>query len=170
MGNTLPVVLIVVLLQALGGGTGPASADTVPDNGTFATVSSSSSSDTGTDTALVAGWQVFGWGSDGLPFETLVFTTKRATRVTITDNLCAGDRFSIFDGTRLLQVSSAVPVDFNCNPIIEDPDLAYRNPIYSHASFVLRPGSHELQIRATTNPFGGGGGYVRFDFPPRKLR
>lgn len=124
---------------------------------------------TQSDAVVNAGWLSFDWDESGTSGATFTFTTTRPVRVSITDVLCRGDAFVLRDRGRQVLRSKAVAED-GCNGSgTDDPDVAYRDPAYSNGTIILRPGAHEITIEAYANPYGGGTGYIRFDFPPRPL-
>jgi hypothetical protein len=124
---------------------------------------------TQSDSVVGAGWLSFDWNESGASGTTFTFTTMRPVRVSVTDVLCRGDAFILRDHGRQVLKSRAVAED-GCNGSgTDDPDVAYRDTAYSHGTTILRPGPHEITIEAYANPYGGGTGYIRFDFPPRPL-
>lgn len=116
-----------------------------------------------------AGWLSFEWyGRDANRIFT--FTTRRAVRLSITDAYCRGDAFVVRDKGKIVLRTVTVAED-GCDVFeVDDPDVAYRDPTYSHGSAILRPGTHKIRIEAYANPYGAGAAYIRFDFPPRPLR
>lgn len=120
------------------------------------------------DSPVGSGWQVFYFGY-GPSQPTFTFETQTATRVTITDAFCKGDAFTVYDSGTALRTTPTVPAPGCLADDTSDPDVALRDPAYSHSSFILKPGTHAINIAATVNPYGSGGAYIRFDFPPRPL-
>jgi len=113
-----------------------------------------------------AGWQSF------VVFEpepvTYSFETKVDVRVTITDAFCKGDAFTVLVDGKVVAVTPAVEVG-GCPGLTDtsDPDVALADPTYSHASFVIKKVKSTVSIVLSTNPFGGGGAYIRFDAEPK---
>ncbi len=124
---------------------------------------------TQSDSVVNAGWLSFDWDENGASGATFTFTTTRPVRVSITDVLCRGDAFILRDRGRQVLKSKAVAEDGCNNSGTDDPDVAYRDTAYSHGTISLKPGAHQITIEAYVNPYGGGTGYIRFDFPPRPL-
>jgi hypothetical protein len=115
-----------------------------------------------TPLTIDAYWSAFSWGPgqpvysyDG-PF---TFNNVYNVRVVVTDAFWKGDRFRIYDNGIPLGETSSVPVDANGD--VEDPDVALRDPTYSHGSDRLPPGSHSLSIEVISNPFNGGVAFIR---------
>ena len=122
-----------------------------------------------TESSVVnAGWQDFYWDSDSAADVSFTFRIKRAARLTITDVYCRGDAFTVRSGSKILAVTPSVPTVGNCE--VSDPDVALRDPSYSSASVIIKPGTYVVSIEATANPYGGGAGFIRIDFPPRRRR
>ena len=109
-------------------------------------------------------WEPFLFGSTestalGSPF---TFTSSGAAVVTVTDAYCRGDRFTVSDGTTTLGTTTPVALDFACNQVVSDPDVALADPGYSSGRFVVGAGAHSVGIVAS--PFNGGGtAFLRFD-------
>jgi hypothetical protein len=105
----------------------------------------------------------FYWGGAGVVFSTDCFTYTSAVPVEIdlTDAFFAGDQFRLYvDGSPVGQ-TPFVPVG-PANPDTGDPAVAFLDPAYSHGTFYPLPsGTHTLSIEVITNPFDGGGAYIR---------
>jgi hypothetical protein len=114
-----------------------------------------------------SGWTLFDWGivGEGQPIEEpFTFSSSAPVVVKVTDVLCRGDQFEVFDFGVSIGTTSAVPVqECDTEPFVVDPDVAFGDPSFSHGSFVLRPGSHSITIEVIADPFGFGSGYIRVD-------
>ena len=86
------------------------------------------------------------------------WTFSGAATFRITDAFLRGDQFSVFDNGVLIGTTPAVPVGGGSTT---DPDVAFADPLYSHASFQLGGGNHSITIQAFNSPFGGGGAFFR---------
>ena len=131
------------------------------ESGAVARQAGASAADTGID----SGWRDLGWGRRTVTLGR--FTSTRPVLLTVTDAFCRGDVFKLWDGDRLLGRTSAAPIDDCAPPLIRRPWRALRDDSYSHGSFVLRPGTHVIRLRAVVNPYGGGGAFFRLDSPGR---
>ena len=115
-----------------------------------------------------SGWLNFIWYGEQPADPTFSFTTKTAVRVTVTDAYCKGDAFTLLNAGEVVAVTPTVAAGGCPGPAdVSDPDVALKDPSYSHTSVVLKPGTYDISIVATENPYGSGGAFIRFDFPPR---
>src|SRR6478672_9014570 len=118
----------------------------------------------GATPVAIGTWEPFFFGSTGStafgsPF---TFTSSGAAVVTVTDAYCRGDRFTVSDGASTLGTTTPVTLDFACNQVVSDPDVALADPGYSSGRFVVGAGAHSVGIVAW--PFNGGGtAFLRFD-------
>jgi hypothetical protein len=117
-------------------------------------------------TVDAAGWTSFSWlgTSPTGPFE---FASTRPVVVSVTDAFCRGDQFEVLDSGTPIGTTTSVPV-FGCDDpnLVEDPDVAFQDPSYSHGRFVLGAGSHSITIREITGVIGSGAGFLRVDTLP----
>jgi hypothetical protein len=106
-------------------------------------------------------WRQFQWGT-GTPFATPTFDYffNCNSIVEVTDAFCKGDRFSVFDGSISLGLTSFTPTDRACTPTVSNPSVAKMSG-YSTRSFIRGRGTHSIRIRAIRNPFQGGAGFIR---------
>jgi hypothetical protein len=124
------------------------------------------------DTALTVGggWQQFNWDSQtqsAVPYQTpFTFTTTKSVRLEITDVLCPGEVFTVYDNGVLLGQTSP-PRVFTCDYAgsTGDPDAALKDPTYSGAIATLDAGTHSITIIVSTNGYPNGSGYIRVDYP-----
>jgi hypothetical protein len=86
--------------------------------------------------------------------------------LTVTDAFIRGDIFEIFDFGVSIGTTSAVDTDGDCG---DDPEPCLIDPLVSHGVFPLGPGPHEITIKASASPFGGGAAYFRVDAAEAKL-
>jgi hypothetical protein len=116
------------------------------------------------------GWQRFqflGQGSAWYDPSSFEFTLVSNGILEVTDAFNAGDQFSVYDSNLgLLGNTSDVPVS---NAINDFPDSAFTDPAFSHASFLLNPGSYIISGFAVKSPYNEGGAYLRIDFAPVPL-
>jgi len=91
----------------------------------------------------------------------------------VTDAWLQGDYFEVYevDGVAPTQATliGATPyVPPNGSGTIEDPDLAFNDPSYSHGIFrlSLSTGTHYFAFREVGHNWEGGGFYVKFCSPP----
>jgi hypothetical protein len=115
----------------------------------------------------VPGWTLFDWGfvGEGQPIEEpFTFSSSAPVVVKVTDVLCRGDQFEVFDFGVSIGTTSVVPVQgCDTEPFVVDPDVAFEDPSFSHGSFILGPGFHSITIVVIADPFGSGSGYIAVD-------
>jgi hypothetical protein len=130
--------------------------------------SNSTGSGTPGDPALVVntGWQEFDWvGGDGtFAVQDFTFVNNTPQVVTVTDALCPGDRFAIYDNG-VFVANTSVPGESSCAvpDFTFSPDQAYADNNFSHGVIVFGAGSHDITIQAITSPFASGSGFIRLD-------
>jgi hypothetical protein len=95
--------------------------------------------------------------------EAFTFTSDGSVMLSVTDAGCKGDQFKVFDNGVEIGVTSAPTDDPLCPTQINDPDVAFADPTYSHGTFQLGPGDHAITFRTIVNPFGSGQAYFRVD-------
>ena len=112
-------------------------------------------------------WTLFDFGflGEGQPIEEpFSFSSSTPVVVKVTDVLCRGDQYEVFEFGVSIGTTAAVPVqECGTEPFVGDPAVAFEDPSFSHGSFVLSPGSHSITIVVIADPFGHGSGYVRVD-------
>lgn len=108
--------------------------------------------------AYAGGCQGMGVGETGNPF---TFSSPGSVLLKITDAYLRGDSFLVdIDAGSITFTTPAVA----SGPFgVSDPDLAFADPSYSHASIVLGPGSHSVNVFAASSPFGSGGAYLEVE-------
>jgi|GEM_PF-2933059 len=109
-----------------------------------------------------SGWQDFGFdgvGSTG----TFSFTTSQSALFQITDAFLSGDQFSItIDGVdRGATSATATGQDAG-----GDYDAAFASADFSHGSYLIGAGSHEVDYTLLLSPYGGGGAAYRLVAAP----
>ena len=122
------------------------------------------------DTALTvgSGWQGFSWVGQTqpvVPTQTpFTFTTTLPVVLKITDVLCPGEVFTVYDNAVLVGQTSA-PGLTTCDYANStgDPTTALSDPNYSGGVAALKAGTHSITIIVTTAPYPEGGGYIRID-------
>jgi len=117
------------------------------------------------------GWQRFQFLAKGSAWyepSSFEFTLVSNGILKVTDAFNAGDQFSVYDSTLgfLGNTSYVPPVPSAVNDI---PDSAFTDPAFSHASFLLNPGSYIISGFAIESPYNEGGAYLRVDFAPVPL-
>ncbi len=81
--------------------------------------------------------------------------------LTVTDAFMYGGYFEVFDFGVSIGSTPSVPVTGGtCG---DNPDVCLVDPLSSHAVFQLKPGPHQITIKATVSPIGGGAAYFRVD-------
>lgn len=116
-----------------------------------------------------SGWDDFGWDGPTLPVpideNPFTFECAGSCTLRITDTFICGDYFEIRDGG---DVIGTTPVP-SCtgDPQISDPDAAYADPRFSHASLLLGSGAHSIELFLIGGYYDGdaysGGAYLRVD-------
>jgi len=123
------------------------------------------SSTSKTDPPLSFGvWTDFNIGGPGSRnFEgAFTFYSKDPVLLRVTDGLCRGDSFRVFDRGFAIFKTSKVAIDPSCDdvPFVFWPSGAWQDQTYSKGSFLLEPGWHSIRIQAVNSPFGGGTGWL----------
>jgi hypothetical protein len=158
-------VLVGLVVGLVCGLPGPASATAAP-NGTGPASASPAFANSPIQVDAPR-WTLFDWGfvGEGQPIEEpFTFSSSAPVVVKVTDVLCRGDQFEVFDFGVSIGTTPAVPVqECDTEPFVGDPDVAFEDPSFSHGSFVLGPGSHSITIVVIADPFGFGSGYIRVD-------
>lgn len=95
----------------------------------------------------------------GIIGNTITFSSLFPTTLQVTDAFIAGETFRVvIDGMSFLTPPVAL---FGATNVF-DPNAAFVDPRYSHGSWTLAPGDHNVDIFAeVTNSGGGGAAYVR---------
>jgi hypothetical protein len=83
--------------------------------------------------------------------------------LTVTDAFNKGDAFTIFDNAVSI---GSTPLVAQGGVSVSDPAITVLDPTWSHAEFLLGPGSHSITIQALASPYDGGAGYFRADVIP----
>lgn len=123
--------------------------------------------------AVNAGWSSFdfdGPGSEWYDFNTFLpisftFTQTDRALLNVVDGGLSGDRFQVFDGLTALGMTSA-PGNGGALSYSDDFDAAFADALWSKATFLLLPGSYEINGLATASPLGGGIGAVQLTVVP----
>lgn len=117
-----------------------------------------------------AGWYGFCFGGVGSPAtagcqndgvgvsgNSTTFTALGPVDLKVTDAFDHGDQFDVFVNSLLAFTTPAVGTSSGS---VTDPDIAFADPLYSHAFIALGPGSYTVDVFAAASPFGGGGAYI----------
>jgi hypothetical protein len=117
--------------------------------------------------ALTVGgkWETFffenGLAPINTPAEGFQITSDAPFSIKITDAWAAGDCFDVKVNNALLFSS---PLVANTGlAITNNPDDAYRNPVYSKGMFVLNPGTYQIDITLTqlAKGYPHGAGFIK---------
>lgn len=117
-----------------------------------------------------AGWYGFCFGVVGSPAtvgcpnagigesgNSTTFTALGPVYFKITDAFAPGDTFEVvIDGGGSLFTPAGAGLDESTG----DPNVAFGDPGYSHAAYLLGPGFHTVDIFAASSPFGEGAAYL----------
>jgi hypothetical protein len=112
------------------------------------------------DTSLSFGqWTPFNVGGAGSFNSEGAFTfwSPHPVLLRVTDTLCRGDRFRVYDRGFRIFLTSQVAIDPSCDdiPFVSNPFTAWQDQTYSKGHFLLQPGFHRVRIQIVTSPFGG---------------
>jgi Ca2+-binding RTX toxin-like protein len=139
-------------------------------NGASGTRSSATAQNTA-PVPIGGGWIRFDFGVRGSVAGPFTFSSRTPVVLSVTDIACLGDRFDILDQGSVASVTSTPALAPECVPPFrtEEPRPAFYRGLYSAGMQLLRPGAHEITIRARTSPFGSGGAFLRVDACTRFL-
>jgi hypothetical protein len=108
------------------------------------------------------GWHNFSFEGttplgDAQPF---TFTNTRAATLDVTDVLCPGDIYLVYDNRVLIGPTSAPDptVDCSYDASTGDPSVAMYDPVYSSGWITLAPGTHSITIAVASSPYPFSGG------------
>lgn len=107
------------------------------------------------------GWMNFPFGDVG-SITPIMFNLYCHGVMNITDLYCSGDRFAIYDNGVLLGDTSH-PVFNGCASNSSHPGYTQMQGNWSHGSFHLLPGWHNVSIVIMKSPYGHGIGSIRVD-------
>ncbi len=112
-----------------------------------------------------AEWTYFRFGTGGT-FVPDVFAVATTTQLIlqVTDLMCSGDRFAVYDNGVLLG-NSSVPTFDECRSNTESPNTAYGNSTWSSFHATLGPGVHAITIKVLISVYGSGSGAIRVKSP-----
>jgi hypothetical protein len=150
--------LVVVLLSFAAPGTAGASDASLRDRNTLGPTTA--------DIGLTFGrWTLFNFAGNG-SFNVegaFTFSSPHPVLLRVTDGLCRGDRFRVWDRGSPIFLSSTVATDPSCDdiPFVTGPARAWEDQTYSKGRFLLQPGWHRIRIQAVNSPFGGGSGWLQ---------
>jgi hypothetical protein len=128
----------------------------------------STASSTAVQTLPFGAWTGFSVGDTGTTSGVFTFFSRSPVLLRVTDALCRGDEFRVFDRGFALFNTSTVGTDTSCDdePFVDSPGAAWLDQSYSKGRFLLQPGSHSIKIRITQSPFGGASAFLRIDKRP----
>lgn len=109
-----------------------------------------------------SGWEYFAFGGAGST-GSFSFTTTESALFQITDAYASGDQFTItIDGVdRGATSATATGQDAG-----GDYDAAFASADFSHGSYLIGAGSHEVDYTLLLSPYGGGGAAYRLVAAP----
>lgn len=107
------------------------------------------------------GWMNFPFGDVG-SITPIMFNLYCHGVMNITDLYCSGDRFAIYDNGVLLGDTSH-PVFNGCASNSSNPNYTQLQGNWSHGSFHLLPGWHNISIVVMKSPYHHGIGSIRVD-------
>jgi hypothetical protein len=109
-----------------------------------------------------SGWEYFSFGGAGST-GSFDFTTTESALFQITDAYNSGDQFSItIDGVGF-GTTSATTIGQNVGG---DYDTAFASSDFSHGSYLIGAGSHEVDYTMALSPYGSGGAAIRLVAAP----
>jgi hypothetical protein len=114
------------------------------------------------------GWHAFHFDGTGSQAYSKIdgsyeFFATGPTAIKVTDGYDTGDQFTLYDYGTLLGTSSYVPLKPGDGCYI--PDMCYEDPLYSHGSWLVGPGLHEITIFMANSPWGGGDAWIESATP-----
>lgn len=120
-----------------------------------------------TPISVGSGWNQFGFGDVGSSWDDdFTFTLTSSAVLKVTDAFLSGDRFLVTDTFDVLPgLPLTLPIGITSKPTIgydvgNNFDAAYASPFFSHASFLLGPGTYDISGFVLKSPYGGGGAAV----------
>jgi len=99
------------------------------------------------------GWVQFGFGGVGSSFSD-DFTFNGPVTLKVTDAFLSGDQFAVYDNGVLLGDTSTPTIG---DDVGGNYDAAYADSNFSHGSWVLGAGAHDISGLVLQSPYGGGG-------------
>ncbi|KAI9321511.1 hypothetical protein BX666DRAFT_1902959 [Dichotomocladium elegans] len=93
---------------------------------------------------------------------TFVLDLPESAELQITDYMLGGDSFEVVDNGAVIG-STRVEAETNegANIMAEMPENALQDKRFSHGSFVLAPGHHEISLNVIASPHSDGTGAIR---------
>lgn len=117
------------------------------------------------DTLTVgSGWSQFSFAGVGSSFSTsFTFDLTAPALFKVTDAFLDGDQFNIFiNGVDMGLTSTPVNDGTNIN---SNYDAAFASSLFSHASYLLGPGSYTVTGTVVLSPYGAGGAAAELSAP-----
>jgi hypothetical protein len=113
-------------------------------------------------------WTEFSVGATGSETGTFTFYSATPVLLRVTDALCRGDEFRVFDRGFALFNTTTVGTDPSCDdePFVTTGAEAWADHSYSKGKFLLQPGWHSVKIRITDSPFSSAAAFLRIDKRP----
>ena len=102
------------------------------------------------------GCQGLGIGMAGNP---ITFTSTMPALFEITDAYQKGDTFDVYIDGALAFTTPSVATD--PSGAVIDPNVAFADPTYSHASYPLTSGYHEINVGVNYSPYQSGTAYLQ---------
>jgi hypothetical protein len=95
----------------------------------------------------------------GVVGDLVTFTAVAPVTLEITDAYMQGDMFDVnINSGAIVFTTSTVP---SGSGTVQDPNLAFADPTYSHGSANLAAGVYSVNVTVNTAPFGEGGAYLQ---------
>lgn len=109
------------------------------------------------------GWTKFKFGAANTSvYSHFLIHNEHPAVLKITDYYCSGDRFMVFDNGRFIGNTSHALFD-NCTTTTCDPDHAYYHEEWSHFTYALHAGPHNITLRVIDSPYHEGYAAIRVD-------
>lgn len=99
-------------------------------------------------------WHDFTFGGDGSSWsDNFTFTLTSPALLKITDAFNSGDKFSVYNFGSFLGDTSDPTNGYQYHA---DYDAAFASSVFSHAAFLLGPGTYDISGLTILSPFEGG--------------
>jgi hypothetical protein len=118
------------------------------------------------DVAVGTGWIRFRTNERGSFSRKFLFTAPGPVLVTVTDYLCSGDRYRVFDNDEDLGLTSVPLRTRHCEGSAATPNKGLADPDFTHGVFPVGAGHHVLRFQIVRSPYGGAVSAFRLDPAP----
>jgi len=107
---------------------------------------------TGLAPVITSAWNAFGFGQSPSTATTFsVVAGRGGSTLEVTDVLCRGDRFEIWDNGIDLGATSYVDNSGCSGTSVSDPSAAFADPTYSTGTYFLPSGTNQISIQVIQN-------------------